>query len=245
MTAAYSRRLESIARFTEPRAWLDVGAGHGHFCLHARQRWPEARFDGLDMTEPVEQAQRRGWIDTAYRGQFPDLVGALPRSYDVLSMHYLEHTIEPRRELAAAAKLLDPGAYLMIEVPDPGSPWSRRLGRYWPSWGQPQHLHFVTCDNLIAALEAEGFDLLSVERGGAHMGADITLATTLFVQSHAPSPHYPWRDPPNWTQPFRRLGLMAAAGPFIAAAIVSDLTKDAFLKPDHSGNTYRVIARRT
>jgi hypothetical protein len=31
----------------------------------------------------------------------------------------------------------------------------------------------------------------------------------------------------------------------VGAAIVSDLAKDAFLKSDQPGNTYRVIARRT
>ena len=77
-------------------AWLDVGTGHGHFCLAARQRWPEVRFDGLDLSESVNEADRRGWVDTAYRGLFPELAGGLPAAYDVVSMHhYLEHTRDP------------------------------------------------------------------------------------------------------------------------------------------------------
>jgi len=33
--------------------------------------------------------------------------------------HYLEHTIEPKKELAAAATALPPGGHLAIELPDP------------------------------------------------------------------------------------------------------------------------------
>ena len=42
----YERRVDAVARFTEPRRWLDVGTGHAHFCLAARRRWPDATFDG-------------------------------------------------------------------------------------------------------------------------------------------------------------------------------------------------------
>ncbi len=198
MGGAYRKRTDALARHTEPRAWLDVGTGHGHFCLVARQRWPEATFDGLDLSESVEEAARRGWIDAGYRGLFPDLADSLSRSYDVVSMHhYLEHTRDPRLELAAAAKALEPGGHLMIEGPDVDCPWSRRLGPYWRCWFQPQHQHFVTCDNLVAALEGSGFDVVAVERGPATEGMDITSAVTFWVNRTAPDPRSPWRPPPG------------------------------------------------
>ena len=90
------------------------------------------------MSESVIEAARRGRADTAYRGMFPDLARTLPRSYDVVSMHhYLEHTRDPRRELAAAALVVEPGGHLVIEGPDAEAPLARRLGRYWWQWGQP------------------------------------------------------------------------------------------------------------
>src|SRR5262245_14931801 len=198
MGVAYGRRCDALARHARPRAWLDVGTGHGHFCVVARQRWPEATFDGLDLSESVDEAARRGWIDTAYRGLFPDLAGGLPRSYDVVSMHHdLEHTRDPRAELAAAAKVLEPGGHLVVEVPDPASPFARRLGRWWFSWFQPQHLHFVPCENLVAALADEGFEVLEVERGPANQGGDLFLAVLLLLQHVAPSPQAPWLPPPT------------------------------------------------
>ncbi|MGH9214590.1 MAG: class I SAM-dependent methyltransferase [Acidimicrobiales bacterium] len=241
---SYRDRAQAVGQFTEPQAWLDVGTGHGHFCLVARQRWPEARIDGLDMSETVEEARRRGWIDTAYRGLFHELAEGLPRSYDVVSMHhYLEHTREPRQEIAAAAKVLEPGGYLMIEVPDPESPWTR-LGRFWLSWMQPQHLHFVPCDNLVTALEETGFEVVSIERGAATMGADLSAAMVLLVEHLARSPHLPWLPPPSIAHRVSRVAVAAALSPVIGLALLVDRVKDARIRSDQIGNAYRVVARR-
>jgi SAM-dependent methyltransferase len=249
MGRIYRRRADLIGRFCEPRALLDVGTGHGHFCLVARSRWPDATVDGLDLSESVGEAARRGWIDTAYRGSFPDLADGLPRSYDVVTMHhYLEHTREPRRELAAAVKVLEPGGHLVVEVPDTASPWARRLGRWWYSWFQPQHQHFVTCENLVEALEGEGLDVVSVERGEANQGGDLYTAVVLMLQRVAPSPHAPWLPPPTVARRLKRLAALAVAAPAVVAAAVPDLIMDARLRRGSApgpGNAYRVVARRT
>jgi SAM-dependent methyltransferase len=248
MGPSYAKRVDTLARFAEPRAWLDVGTGHGHFCLAARQRWPETVFEGLDVSESVDEAEQRGWIDRAYRGLFPDLADGLPRSYDVVSMHhYLEHTREPRRELAAAAKVLEPGGHLMIEGPDVESPWSHRLGRWWRCWFQPQHQHFVTCANLVAALEDHGFDVVSVERGPASEGMDLSSAVTFWVNGTAPTRASRWVPPATFRRRARRLGVVSAAIPMLVAAAAADLVKDAWLRRPGTtapGNAYRVVARR-
>jgi SAM-dependent methyltransferase len=249
MARIYQRRADVLARFTAPQACLDVGTGHAHFCLVARRRWPGATFDGLDLSASVEEARRRGWIDTAYRGAFPDLADGLPRSYDVVTMHhYLEHTRDPRRELQAAAKVLEPGGFLVVEVPDPASPWSRRLGRFWYSWFQPQHQHFVTCENLVAGLEGEGFDVVSVERGPANLGGDLFTAVVLAMQRIAPSSQAPWLPAPTLAQRAWRLAVIAVATPALAAAAVPDLIMDVRLRRPGTvspGNALRVVARRS
>jgi hypothetical protein len=141
---SYLGRAHMVKPFTTPKAWLDVGAGHGHFCATAQQVWPDTIFDGLDMGAEIETAQRRGWIATGYRGMFPELAADLAGRYDVVSMHhYLEHTTDPLAELDAAALVLPPGGYLLIELPDPQWPLARLFGRYWMPWFQPQHLHMM------------------------------------------------------------------------------------------------------
>jgi SAM-dependent methyltransferase len=245
----YRSRVETLARYAEPKAWLDVGTGHAHFVLAARRRWPDATFDGLDMSETVDEAQRRGRIDTAYKGWFPDMVEGegLPRTYDVVTMHhYIEHTREPRRELAAAAEVLEPGGHLMIEMPDPATPWSRRLGRYWWQWGQPQHQHFVPCEEMVTALEHGGFEVVSVERGAATMGGELFNSVGLLLQSTVRSPHLPWLPPTSATHKAKRLAFYSAALPFMMATKLADELKDAVLRrSDAPGNAYRIVARRT
>lgn len=248
MAAPYRRRAEAVTQFVEPTAWLDVGTGHGHFCLATRQRWPACRFDGLDLSETVEEAGRRGWVDEAYRGLFPELADGMVRSYDVVSMHhYLEHTREPRGELDAAAKVLRPGGYLSIEVPDPASPWSRRLGRYWLPWFQPQHQHLVPCENLVTGLAEAGFEVVAVERGPATMGGDLVMGGVAFLQSRFPSPHVPWTPPDSASRQVARVAATAVAIPFLAAAAAVDEARDAWLRRPGSsgiGNAYRIVARR-
>lgn len=65
----YRGRAESmLAHDPEPKAWLDVGTGHGHFCEAAREVLPRTTFDGLDFTDGVELAEREGRVDTGHRG---------------------------------------------------------------------------------------------------------------------------------------------------------------------------------
>lgn len=261
MKGAYRGRVDAIAQFTEPDSWLDVGTGHGHFCLATRQRWPECELHGLDMSESIEEALRRGWIDDGYRGLFPELTdgvatngameepaGGIDRTYDVVSMHhYLEHTREPMRELQAAAKVLGPSGYLMIEVPDPASPWARRLGHYWHSWFQPQHLHFISSPNLTEALGEMGFEVVSVERGPATMGGDLVMSGIHLLHRLAPSNENPWRPAPSPARRAIRPATMAAAAPFLAVAGLADLAKDAWARRPGStsvGNAYRIVARK-
>jgi SAM-dependent methyltransferase len=241
--------MDALGRLTTPQAWLDVGTGHGHFCLAARQRWPEAVLHGLDMTGAVDEAARRGWVDHAYRGLFPALADGLPRSYDVVSMHhYLEHTREPRHELAAAAKVLEPGGYLMIEGPDVESPWARRLGRWWRCWFQPQHQHFVPCANLLTALDESGFDVASVERGAAGEGLDLASAVAFWVNGTVPGPAASrWAPRPTARGRVRRVATLVAAMPLLLAACAVDVVEDARLRRPGArgiGNAYRVVARR-
>ncbi len=85
-----------------PQRWLDVGAGHGHFCIAARAELPDTTFDGLDLSE----SDRGG--EAARLGSRPHIADYVPRAgadarrsrYDAISMsHYLEHTLDPRAEL--------------------------------------------------------------------------------------------------------------------------------------------------
>jgi SAM-dependent methyltransferase len=243
---SYRARAEMLRGHAVPRRWLDVGTGHGHFCLLARQIWPQTSFDGLDMGSSVDLAARKGWIDIAYRSAFPDLAPKLEGTYDVVSMHhYLEHTREPLEELAAASLALQPGGHLLIELPDPESPFGRWLGGRWVAWFQPQHLHFLSLDNLKRTLEKLGFTPIAEERGAAHIPTDLTFAYYSLLEDIAPPVGMPWQAPATKGRLAWRIGVFLALGPIFGLTLLADhLIGVALRRTGGVANTFRVLARK-
>jgi len=242
----YRARAEALRGHAIPRRWLDVGTGHAHFCLFAKEIWPETRFDGLDMGESVEEAKRRGWISEAYRQVFPDVAQKLAGSYDVVSMHhYLEHTLDPMAELDAAAVVLEPGGHLLIEVPDPDYPLARLFGNRWISWFQPQHLHFVSLANLKAALRERGFEPLLEETGAAHIPVDSSFWLYSSLDSLAPPQGLPWQPPATPARYAWRILVFSLFGPLLGVTLALDALLGLFLRRSHlHGNTYRLLSKR-
>ncbi|MGH4012264.1 MAG: class I SAM-dependent methyltransferase [Pseudonocardiaceae bacterium] len=243
---SYRGRVDILKPFTTPRAWLDVGAGHGHFCRLAREVWPDTEFDGLDQSVSVEEAQRRGWIDHGYRGEFVALADELTGRYDVVSMHhYLEHTREPFDELDAASKILPAGSYLLIELPDPESPLGHVLGRWWMPWLQPQHQHMIPVNNLVQALADRGFSAVAIERGAAHQRGDLFWALALALIAVAPDPRLPWlaTAPTRWRR-LRHTAGWAVGRPLLVITHGLDTLLHSVVRHTRSGNAYRVLARK-
>ncbi|GAA2414409.1 hypothetical protein GCM10010191_25480 [Actinomadura vinacea] len=246
---SYRARAELAAVNLGPRTWLDVGAGHGHFCRAAKTILPETVFDGLDLGAGVEAGVRRGWLRRAYRGRLPELVDELAGRYDIVSMHhYLEHTPDPFRELDAAVKILGSGGHLLIELPDPESRVARLLGRFWGSWLQPQHLHMIPIGNLEQALAARGMRIVARERRRARQRHDLAFSVLTTLTACAPSPARPWAPPVGRHRLARPAGRalraagVACAGPLLATALLLDRT----LLPlvPRTSNAYRLLARK-
>ncbi|HWM39011.1 MAG TPA: class I SAM-dependent methyltransferase, partial [Streptomyces sp.] len=247
MGSSYRARAGMLKAYGTPTSWLDVGTGHGHFCDSARDIWPATRFDGLDMSAAVREAEARGWVTAAHQGQFPELAAGLVHRYDTVSMfHYLEHTREPLAELDAAAAVLPPGGHLLIELPDPESRLGRILGGHWLPWFQPQHQHLIPVGNLRQALTDRGFTVLAEEHGEAHQACDFVGAVLLTANRLAPHPYAPWGPgTPTRTGRVIRTTVHTGALPFFAAAAVLDRVRAVVARATGGGNAYRLLARRT
>jgi SAM-dependent methyltransferase len=246
--APYLARARAVAGLGEPKRWLDVGTGHGHFCTVAREVFPATVFDGLDLSDGVEEARRRRFVNEAFRGLFPELASALsarPAHYDVVSMsHYLEHTRDPREELRAAATVLPPGGLLMIEVPDPESPLGTLLGRHWIPWFQPQHQHLLSTRALEGLLRGAGFEPVLWHRAEAHQAVDLLFAGMVLIGRLSP-PDAPWLPPRSpLGKVWNRLVWWGGA-PALALLVLADKLLAPVLRRAGWSNTYRVVARRS
>ncbi|MEV1084649.1 class I SAM-dependent methyltransferase [Streptomyces sp. NPDC050211] len=247
-TKMYEQRAASLLPYAaDPKNWLDVGTGHGHFCEAARVVHPGTTFDGLDFTDGAELAERAGRVERGYRGSFPELAPGFAGQYDVVSMfHYLEHSTEPDRELRAAYEALAPGGHLLIEVPDPDSRYARLLGRWWLPWLQPQHLHFVPVGNLRQRLTDLGFTVVAEQHAEPHDPVDLLAGTWLALDAVAPRDDLPWlRQPPSALSRTLRGALLIAGIPALVAGTLLD--RFAIRPVSHRlgvSNAYRLVARR-
>ena len=243
---SYRGRVDLVAAHARPKRWLDVGAGHGHFCLIASDVLPETRFEGLDLSDGIVEAERREWIERAHMGLFPDLAEGLRGAFDVVSMHhYLEHTRDPAAELDAAATALEAGGHLLIEVPDPECRYGRTLGWMWGPWFQPQHQHFVSVDNLTSLLRERGFTVVAVERGPAHQPVDLAFGLMLATNRIAGAPAKPWRTTPSPLARLWRSLCFCAMAPLMVLALVLDrLIAPVVARRPGGSNTYRLLARK-
>jgi SAM-dependent methyltransferase len=244
-TATYEARA-ALLEGTSPGRWLDVGAGHGHFCLVAQGVLPGTEFEGLDQADSIEEAERRGWVSTGHRGFLPDLAPSLAGRFDVVSMHhYLEHTLDPGAELDAAVTVLADGGHLLIELPDPEYRLGRVLGPYWIPWFQPQHLHLLPLATLEKELADRDFEVVTVQRGAPHAPADLSGALWLLASRLAPRVGDPWGPPPTTAARARRVAVMTAVSPVLPLAFAVDNVVGAVLRAgDRPSNSFRLLARR-
>jgi SAM-dependent methyltransferase len=202
-------------------------------------------FDGVDISESIDDAVRRRWIASGYRALFPDIAEKLAGKYDVVSMsHYLEHTRDPAAEIQAAAKALRTGGALMVEVPDPESRLGTVLGRWWLPWFQPQHQHFVSPGQLESLLRANGFEPAAWHRGEAHQVVDFVFAVGLFMHMVAPPLDRPWRKPSSALGRLWNYVAWLLAVPMLICARLADVLLAPLLRRPRWSNTYRVVARR-
>ncbi len=241
----YDQRADFVYAHCTPQRWLDVGCGHGHFAHALGEREPGLHRAGLDLSDGVDDAITRGWIDEAHRGLFPDLAPSLAGRFDAVSMsHYLEHTMDPRAEVAAAAQVLAPGGHFFVEVPDPESWLGRWLGRFWMPWFQPQHLHFVSVSNLERLLREHGLEPVAWQRAEAHIPTDFLLAVGALVGTLSVDPYSPWLPRPGLPRRLWHTAVQIVGLPLLLGAILFDRLTAGWLARHGASNAYRMLAKK-
>ncbi len=242
---SYLQRVKMLPLEMKVTKWLDVGAGHGHFGLVAKTLREDCCFDGIDLSESINEAKKRGWLANSYLGLFPELAGSLPTEYEVVSMfHYLEHTRDPIVEISAAYKSLSSGGYFLIENPNPSCGTARILGQYWMPWFQPQHQHMMPMENLVEEVKQAGFEIVSASTVSTGMMLDISTALLLFLNHLAPPPTLPWINrQATWAKVKRSCaGIMAVA--LLPLTFVLDQFLALVTSKVWRAGAYRVVAKK-
>jgi 2-polyprenyl-3-methyl-5-hydroxy-6-metoxy-1,4-benzoquinol methylase len=239
-----AKRVEGLIR---AHRWLDVGGGNGSFCRVAAVAWPEVRFELLDGSALGKDAVTNGWVADFHQEPLVDVAPRLEGRFDVVTMHhYLEHTAMPEAEIAAARRVLAPGGVLVIEVPDPECRFGRLLRSYWWPWLQPQHLFLFPASTMATLIERHGFEVVRVERAGAHTAIDFLSSLLLVAARILPAEVLPWNAKSGrWREVVRGLMLAVGAPLFLLAHVADRAWAPIARRGRQLTNVYAIVARRT
>jgi 2-polyprenyl-3-methyl-5-hydroxy-6-metoxy-1,4-benzoquinol methylase len=147
----YARLLN---RYTQPGSILDVGAAAGYILKgYEVMGW---QGTGIEPNPGMAKHARRRLGLRVETGTLE----TLPRdcSYDVISMiQVVAHLVDPRRALAAAAKLTNPGGFWLVETWNKESRTARVFGKSWHEYSPPSVLHWFSRESLLRVVEDLGF----------------------------------------------------------------------------------------
>ena len=136
---------------------LDYGCGDGFFLEQLADQVPEAM--GL---EPNDDHARRlsAHLQKPVFSRFEDVAKSYEGRIDVITMHFvLEHVLNLDQTLQECGRLLRPGGFVYLVVPNIFSWESRLLGRYWHNLDAPRHISFPHLGTIQKLCQTHGFRL--------------------------------------------------------------------------------------
>ena len=105
LMAGFFEAFDAALPTRAPRSILEVGVGEAHVARRVRDRYPEARFVGIDLPDDELAGH---WASQGVPGLFAD-IARLPfpdRSFDlVLGIEVLEHVPDPSAALRELGRL--------------------------------------------------------------------------------------------------------------------------------------------
>ncbi len=157
----FRRSLARLRRHVPGGRLVEIGCAYGVFLDEAR-----ASFDvvGIEISRAAAaRAQARG-LDVVCGAADPRVLAARGPFDAAVLLDVIEHLADPSGVLRALARILRPGAAVMLTTGDFGSILARAAGRRWRLMTPPQHLHFFTRTSLGAALARAELRIVSVRR---------------------------------------------------------------------------------
>ncbi len=132
------RKYKIVSNLKSAGSILDIGCGTGEF-LHYFQR---RNWNCLGI-EPNQAA--RNFAKNHYQLKVEEEQGLndlSPETFDIISMwHVLEHVLDVNKRIEEAKRLLKPGGFLIIALPNPSSWDAGYYKAFWAGLDVPRHLY--------------------------------------------------------------------------------------------------------
>ncbi len=178
--------LALTRKYIAPGRVLDVGCGWGHTLEH----FPPAYIPcGIEISAELSAVAEARF---APRGGFcisaDGLTGLRSLSAamfsGVIMTSYLEHEVHVGEVLAETARVMQPGARLIVKVPNYAS-WNRTLrGAKWCGFRYPDHVNYFTPELLVRLMQQSGFSIVQFDTADRMPTSD----TMWLVAEPAPKP---------------------------------------------------------
>jgi len=153
--------IRELQRVLKPGGrMLEVGCGTGQF-LEEALRSGHWEVTGVEPSERAASYTREHLKIQVIQDLFSNT--DLPESsFDaVIFWNVFEHLYHPIADLRKAQRLLKPGGWVVIGLPNIES-WEHFVFKqYWVGWDQPRHLYLFPQKTLRSILEKEGFQQVS------------------------------------------------------------------------------------
>jgi 2-polyprenyl-3-methyl-5-hydroxy-6-metoxy-1,4-benzoquinol methylase len=136
---------------------LDVGCGGGWFLRICKELG--AIVQGVEPSEYATEMARKQGLQV-FCGTLEEYIGQAPddTQFDIITAnHVVEHLPDPVKTLRSMKRVLAPGGYVWIAVPNAAYPICRALKGRWHSSDLPYHLMHFTPASMAVAGHRAGF----------------------------------------------------------------------------------------
>jgi SAM-dependent methyltransferase len=153
-------RLGPLPKFQSEGRILEIGCGTGVYLdIMMDLGW---KTFGVEISEKASLIARQEGHDI-FNGTLEETEWPNHFFQAACLWHVLEHLHDPIKTLKKMYKIMQPGAELLIEVPNFNGLSSKFFKEDWFGLDVPRHLYFFTADTLRAILEKTGFRIRSIQ----------------------------------------------------------------------------------
>ena len=152
----FRARLDEIEPYVAaPGRLLDVGCAAGYLLEVAQDGWDVQGVELNPLCESSLPPSLRGRVAYTALDQ-----AKLDGQFDLITLFdVLEHSPDPRAELAAAVRWLAPDGWLAVQVPCIDSAGARFFGRRWYHYAPPAHLAYFSRATLGRLADSLGLEV--------------------------------------------------------------------------------------